>query len=526
MTNKKKNNYFFLLIIILLYGIYCSINIGKSWDTFHFIGIGKERLSYLLSFGINSSTENFLSAAYPAMYNTLSAFILQMFPMEFELEIFHLTNFSISFLTAIGVYKFTKKLFNQEIAIYTFLIFVTFPVFFGHMSINDRDTIVVFANIWIAFYTLQYLKLNKKKNKKYIFYLGFLLALGIGVRFVFVVTLIPIILYVLFVISNSNKKIRFVIIFYDITKIVFISLIIILLFWTPTHENLFIKPYQLIKQTIGYSMGWPFVFLNGNVFESNQIPNTYILQNLFFKSPEYILFLYLLFFLFVFKIKFFYAKIINQFDLKVIFIFFNIFFPSILLIYNPYSVYDGLRLFMFMFPYFSIIPAIALFFLTNNLSKILNKVLLILLFILNLNYIYVFLMLTPYHYTYLNLFAGDFSKVNKKFENDYWGISLKELVNKIKINSTINSESYLKLGICGVSKGSVKYYLKRKEIINFRIVREEENPNFIILTNRVLRDYNKENSREMVTCFDKYDGINIEEVKRNGLVLSAIKKIN
>ena len=88
------------------------------------------------------------------------------------------------------------------------------------------------------------------------------------------------------------------------------------------------------------------------------------------------------------------------------------------------------------------------------------------------------------------------------------------------------SESYLKLGICGVSKGSVKYYLKRKEIINFRIVREEENPNFIILTNRVLRDYNKENSREMVTCFDKYDGINIEEVKRNGLVLSAIKKIN
>ena len=164
MTNKKKNNYFFLLIIILLYGIYCSINIGKSWDAFHFIGIGKERLSYLLSFGINSSTENFLSAAYPAIYNTLTAFILQMFPMKFELEIFHLTNFSISFLTAIGVYKFTKKLFNQEIAIYTFLIFVTFPVFFGHMSINDRDTIVVFANIWIAFYTLQYLKLNKKKK--------------------------------------------------------------------------------------------------------------------------------------------------------------------------------------------------------------------------------------------------------------------------------------------------------------------------------------------------------------------------
>jgi hypothetical protein len=61
-----------------------------------------------------------------------------------------------------------------------------------------------------------------------------------------------------------------------------------------------------------------------------------------------------------------------------------------------------------------------LFFLINNLNKKSNKILLIIFAILNLNYIYVFSMLTPYHYTYLNLFAGNFSKVNKKFENDYW----------------------------------------------------------------------------------------------------------
>ena len=100
MINQKKNYYFFLLIIIFLYGIYCSINIGKSWDTFHLVNIGKERLSYLLQLGTNSSTEeNFSSLAYPAIYNTLSAFILMIFPIKFELEIFHLTNFLISFLT-------------------------------------------------------------------------------------------------------------------------------------------------------------------------------------------------------------------------------------------------------------------------------------------------------------------------------------------------------------------------------------------------------------------------------------------
>ena len=39
-------------------------------------------------------------------------------------------------------------------------------------------------------------------------------------------------------------------------------------------------------------------------------------------------------------------------------------------------------------------------------------------------------------------------------------------------------------------------------------------------------DYDIKNSSTMITCFDKYKGNNIEEVKRNGLVLSAIKKIN
>ena len=526
MINKKKNYYFFLLIIILLYGIYCSINIGKSWDTFHFINIGKERLSYLLWFGANSSKDNFSSAAYPAIYNTLSALILGIFPTKFELEIFHLTNFLISFLTSIGVYKFTKKLLNKKIAIYTFFIFITFPIFFGHMAINDRDTIIVFSNIWISFYALQYLKFNKVKNKKYIFYFSFLLALGSGVRFAFIVTLIPLVLYSTYVVFSSNNKIKFITISYDIAKILFISLLVILLFWTPTHENLFIKPFQLIKQTFDYPIGYPFIFLNGNVFDSDQIPNSYILQNLFFKSPEYILFLYLVFFLFIFKIKIFFSKTINQFNLKIVFIFFNILFPSILLIFNPYAVYDGLRLFLFILPYCSIVPAIVLFFLTNNFNLKLNKILLIVFLILNLNYIYIFSKLTPYHYTYLNLFAGNFSKVYEKFENDYWGTSLEEINSKIKKNKTINLQPNLKLGLCGVSKGSVIYYLKKKKINNFNIVSNDEKPNFVILANRVLLNYDKENSRKIITCFDKYKEINIEEVKRNGLVLSAIKKIN
>ena len=138
MINKKKNTYFFFLILIIIYGIYCALAIGKTWDTFLFINIGKERLAYLFSFGTNEISEQLIEQLYPAIYNTLSAFILQLFPKKFELEVFHLINFSVSFLTVLGIYKLSKKLFNKEIATFTFIIFLLYPIFFGHIN-KSRD---------------------------------------------------------------------------------------------------------------------------------------------------------------------------------------------------------------------------------------------------------------------------------------------------------------------------------------------------------------------------------------------------
>ena len=50
-------------------------------------------------------------------------------------------------------------------------------------------------------------------------------------------------------------------------------------------------------------------------------------------------------------------------------------------------------------------------------------------------YLFIFFSFTPYQYTYLNKFIGNLSNAHKKFENDYWAVSIKELVNQIA-NST------------------------------------------------------------------------------------------
>ena len=65
--------------------------------------------------------------------------------------------------------------------------------------------------------------------------------------------------------------------------------------------------------------------------------------------------------------------------------------------------------------------------------------------------------------------------------------------------------------------------LRDQESINYKIVRDEENPDFVIMTNRVVQTKN-ENNKIYKTCFKNYEGKIVAEVKRRNLILSAIKK--
>jgi len=525
-VTKRKNKFiFYFLILLIIYGIYCAVIIGKNWDSFFFIGIGKDRLSYLLSLGQNSLNDHFVAKMYPGIYNTLSAFFLNIFPKSFELEGYHLINFTTSFFASVGLYKLTKEILNRECAIFAFFIFFLNPIYFGHMAINDRDTVVVFSNIWITYYVFKYLNFKLNKNKQYVYYISCLLALGLGVRFAFVATLLPIFIYALFILYKNKKKINFRYIVSDFIKVLFISIVIILLFWAPVHINLITEPINLINLSFQHGWGYPFTFFNGIIYESGKIPISYIFISLFFKIPEYILFLYLIFIIFFKDIKIFVSKFIDNFTNKVVFIFLNIFIPSALLIFNPFAIYDGLRLFLFVLPYVSIIAAITIFYLKNNLKNKINKSIFIVNGVLGIYFLIFFIGLTPYHYTYVNSLSGKYSNANNRFENDYWGTSLKELIKKTKKNKYFLSKKIIKLNVCGVSASTVKYYIKENNIENIIIVNENNEPEYVILTNRVPLSYNKNIDNKKHTCFNKYRGENILSVKRNGLILSSIKKI-
>ena len=180
----------------------------------------------------------------------------------------------------------------------------------------------------------------------------------------------------------------------------------------------------------------------------------------------------------------------------------------------PFPVYDGMRLFLWVLPYYCIIPGLTIYYLVENVSFIKQKIALSVLSILFIYYLLSFLSITPYQYTYLNFLNGKIENRYKKFENDYWAISIGELIK----NANFRNNDVIKITTCGFTTGRPKLYLKKRTDVKYKFVPYNE-ADYIIMTNRVSRFHG------VMNCFDLFKGNDIAVVKRNGLILSVIRKI-
>ena len=189
-------------------------------------------------------------------------------------------------------------------------------------------------------------------------------------------------------------------------------------------------------------------------------------------------------------------------------------FPNLLMLIIRFPVNDGLRLFLWVLPYYCIIPGLTIYYLIENFSFIKQKITLLVLSLFFIYYLFNFLSLTPYQYTYLNFLNGKIENRYKKFENDYWATSVGELVK----NANFRNDEVIKISTCGFTTDHLKYYLKKRVVIKYKFVPYNES-DYIIMTNRVSRFH------AVMNCFDLFKGNDIAVVKRNGLILSVIRKI-
>ncbi len=502
-------------IVFVIYTLICAVLIGISWDEIYYHKLGKINLNYLLSFG--SINEDFYSKyRYSTLYWSFSSLLTQLAPQTFNLEFHHIINSIFGLLTVVAVYKITKKLFNTVIAKFATIFLLLLPFFFGHFAINNKDIIITFSHFWIIYYLIKYAtkKLIGLKRIIIVLKISILSAIGTGIQLMFFGSLLPIVLiFFTYLILNKIKSLKVVLL--DLLMYATLFYLILVLFWPDTHENIFILPFKFLIQTFSIEVGWPFNLLNGTYISSKEVPINYLLVNYLYKLPEYVLFLYFIsgpLIFFNFKNL---SKKIQKIKLKILTLFILLVYPNLILYFISYPIYDGLRLFLWVSPYIVIIPAITAYLLFEKKKEfyVLTKYIILFLFIYH---IYNFFLITPYHYTYLNYLSGDEKERYKKFENDYWSVSLKELI----LTSNLNAEK-IKFHTCGINADIAKTYMK-KRYKNSEYA-DLNSAAYIIMTNRTVLSRKK---NQITNCYDEYSLENVHQVKRNGIILSAIKKIN
>ena len=122
---------------------------------------GKITLDYLFSLGnidietARPSSKIDYGKYYSTFYWSFLYFITEIFPSKYETEVNHLVNLIFSLSAIFGIGKVTKELFNKKVSKIIFIILFFYPIFFGHMSINSKDTILAFSHVWMLYLILK-----------------------------------------------------------------------------------------------------------------------------------------------------------------------------------------------------------------------------------------------------------------------------------------------------------------------------------------------------------------------------------
>lgn len=519
-----------LIKILAIYSIICALLIGNSWDLSSHILLGKSVLNYLLSFGIiNNDNYTHYREFYSPSYWTMVYFFIQMFPHKYAFLIFKLFNLLIGWLALIGFYKLNKKLFNKVIATISFLLLYFHPIFFGHLAINPKDIVLAACHIWVFYLILEYFEKQKEffNSTKIILKISFCLAIGTGVQLYFAASLLPIIFFVIFDVFILKKTLNnnFVISKFlkDFFIVLFFSYIILIFFWVDTHSNIFLRPFELFLDSFSTTRGWSANLLNGNIFYSLEASKLYVFLMTFYKTPEYILFLSAFFIIIFFAKNFFFKNRISFFNYKILIISLIIFFPTFIMLINPFPVYDGIRLFLWYVPYTLIFSSLAIFYLIENLDTYFNKLVLSLNFVLALYYLTYFIFYTPYQYTYLNFFSGSAEEKRIKFENDYWGTSLDELIRKIKKEQQLKNNKILKVYMCAIPGWVVENSIKKNKI-DFIQLTHFDDADYILLTNRTIVSEEPEKRISLCSSLVKNEIFFISRLGHKLSVFGEIKK--
>ena len=84
-----------------------------------------------------------------------------------------------------------------------------------------------------------------------------------------------------------------------------------------------------------------------------------------------------------------------------------------------------------------------------------------------------------------------------------------------------DQSSIVKFTTCGIEGSAQKKYLNKLKNLNYKLVSNSDEYDYIIMNNRIIFNQQKETVKKE-TCFDRFRGEEILKIKSRNLVISKI----
>ncbi len=491
----NKNYFNIFLIFYLLITIFASLSTGITHDErfdLHNFQLNQNIISNLF-LNTNLNTEylygdkTYMNAFYGIGFHLISypiEQIISIFNYDFNLteegRLQLIKHPSIIILFVLSGIYFRKLVFlltsQKNFASLSTTFYLLYPYLLGHSFFNTKDA--PFMSIWLicTFYLVdiirKFLKSNKVHLKKVIL-LAFLTSILISIRIIGLLIFLEYLIFLIILLNYSSIKTKDFISLVWKPLIIFTFLVFILIYFLHPHFWNNPKAFLFALEFFKNHVQTVCTVTLGECMQAQNLPSTYLPIWFFFKLPILIL-AGIILFPFVEK-KIFMSKInliiIGSLVATVLSI-------IILLIFTKAILYDELRQVLFLVPLIMIISFITLHHFFSK--KIVN----VLLCSYILFFIYQNIKIFPYNYIWLNNFST-FTKVNKNFELDYWGVSTKEVSKFFKTQKLTSSTC-----IISNRNEAIGYYLKNNFnncYVSFRkLDQKQTRPFYVALLERKL----------------------------------------
>ncbi len=453
-----------LVIFIILYLVYVFFSyrsFGSTWDEKDVYVGGKLLNQQLLNFNFSIDTlnEKLIRRHSPAdilpIYNHTYAMILFAFNTQQSIEKYHLLN--LIFATSIFIFSFlflNKYYKNGWYSILGPIFLVLNPRFFGDMPANPKD--MPFAVVYFISIACIYLSRSAPNILQRILILGFIFGLATALRTLGFSLFVILFLYDLYTLKNKHSFKNF---FYQEILFLLIIFIIVNLIIVITSPYLGSNYFKNIIDIIMSSSKYPWT---GKVFFMGKSVNNMDLTILYL--PVWLLISVPIFILFSTMASFFSLFLNRKNEIIIISILAIVINFIIYFIVQP-KIYDGLRHYLFLLPFFSLLTAV--FTIEILKSKVLKiKYLLITLIIINCTTVVVSeIKLFPYQYIYFNELTGGLRGGARYFESDYWNASFREAIVWLKQNKIEDNKKYT-IYTCSESSSLLYYFSKNMKMVD------------------------------------------------------------